>query len=531
VLVDEFQDTNAVQYRLVRALAAAERNLCAVGDDDQSIYRWRGADVRIIRGFRRDFPDATVVKLEQNYRSTGNIVAAALGVIEPAHTREPKLLWTAATAGDPVIVRAVENEREEAAFVVRSVRSEIARGVEANDIAVFYRVHAQSRVLEEAFRAANLPYQIIGGMKFFERAEVKDLLAYLRLIENPMSDADLLRVINVPARGIGTKTIERLGALASERNSCIWDTLEIANTPDSRLGSAARNSLLGFRKLLDELRAQAATIAPHELCGRIIEQTGYADTLRDKDTAESDARLGNLGELVGSIAEYEALASQSGETPTLGSYLERVSLVTATDTLKDVPAVSLMTVHSAKGLEFTSVLVTGMEEDVFPYRGVEADSPEELDEERRLAYVALTRARHRLFITHAGIRTLFGTTRYLAPSRFLADLPEEVVELEGYRPSSRLARRSYGSADDSPRAFRRPRLAPGERFVDTSAFDDQPSDDASGIEMRPGDRVRHRSFGMGVVERIEQNAHEPTIVARFPGRGSVRIRAAYLARG
>jgi DNA helicase-2/ATP-dependent DNA helicase PcrA len=535
VLVDEFQDTNAVQYRLVRALAARDRNLCVVGDDDQSIYRWRGADVRIIRGFRRDFPDATVVKLEQNYRSTGNIVSAALAVIEPAHTRELKRLWTSAAAGEPVVVRSLDDERAEAAFVMRSVRTELARGVEANDIAVFYRVHAQSRVLEEALRAANIPYQIIGGMKFFERAEVKDLLAYLRLVQNPHSDADLLRVINVPARGLGDKTIDRLSALASDRRISLWDAIEPLLSPHGGLGSAVRGRLSAFVELVSGLREQAQTIAPHVLAGRILEETGYADWLRRQDTAESDARFGNLRELVGSISEYETSLAAEGEAPTLSDYLERVSLVSAIDTMKDIPAVSLMTVHAAKGLEFTTVLLTGMEEDVFPYRGVESDSPEELDEERRLAYVALTRARHRLFISYVGSRTLFGTTRYLGPSRFLLDLPSEGIVHEGSarldRSRNQFGRRrnDYGGVGNgfAGRALRRPRLEPGQRMVDRDAFDDI-SPDSSPSGVRPGDRVRHRSFGEGVVESVELSGPVPTVVASFPGLGTRRIKATFL---
>ncbi|HEY2736541.1 MAG TPA: UvrD-helicase domain-containing protein, partial [Polyangiales bacterium] len=289
VLVDEFQDTNLIQYRLIRALSAKRKNLCVVGDDDQSIYRWRGADVRLIRSFRRDFPDATVIKLEQNYRSTGNIVKAALGVIEPAYEREPKKLWTAQEPGETVRVRLVKDEREEASFVVRTIKSEIARGVPADQMAVFYRVHAQSRTLEEAFRAANMPYQIIGGMKFFERAEVKDLLAYLRLILNPMSDTDLVRVINVPARGIGTETVEHLLDVASENSISAYDAIDTV-VREQELGSAARKKLGAFKALIEGLREEAKEMSPHTLAGRVLEVTGYREVLEKDDTAESDAR-------------------------------------------------------------------------------------------------------------------------------------------------------------------------------------------------------------------------------------------------
>jgi DNA helicase-2/ATP-dependent DNA helicase PcrA len=518
VVVDEFQDTNSTQYRLIRALVSRHRNLCVVGDDDQSIYRWRGADVRIIRGFLHDFPDASVVKLEQNYRSTRNIVAAALAVIQPAREREPKELWTAAESGEAIVVRQLDTEREEADFVARTVRSEIARGVGARQCAVFYRVHAQSRVLEEAFRAANLPYQIVGGMRFFERAEVKDLLAYLRLIDNPRSDADLLRIVNVPGRGIGDKSIERLLDVAAERAVSCWRAIELVVEDGELLPAAATKKLAAFRELVEELRCDASDLRPDELAEQVLQRTGYRALLENADNAESDARLGNLSELVGSIAQYAQSAVDADQKPALAEYLERVSLVTSVDTLTDAPAVSLMTVHAAKGLEFSTVLLTGMEEAVFPYRGLEGDEPEELDEERRLAYVALTRARERLFITHTRARMLFGKTRYLEPSRFLDDLPEEVVRREGWvRPRWSGTRVGLGSG---------PRLRPGERIVERD-FQDEIPDSEPGRTFGPGDRVMHKSFGEGIVERVEHGA-ALTVVARF-GDGTRRVRASYLA--
>ncbi|HOU90136.1 MAG TPA: UvrD-helicase domain-containing protein [Polyangiaceae bacterium] len=530
VLVDEFQDTNLVQYRLVRALAAATQNLCVVGDDDQSIYGWRGADVRLIRGFQRDFPGATVVKLEQNYRSTGHIVAAALGVIEPSPTREPKRLWTAADLGDRVRVVAARDERDEAAFVVRTIQDELRRGTDPRDVAVFYRVHAQSRVLEEALRGERIPYQVVGGMKFFERAEVKDLIAYLRLVDNPRSDADLGRVINVPARGIGDKTVQRLFALATARGSSAWDAIEPL-LRDGALGTAAKARLVAFRALIEELRRAAESCAPDDLAELVLERSGYRAALGEADTAESDARLENLAELVGSIAEYVAEAGDTGEPATLGGYLERVSLVTAVDGLKDVPSVSLMTVHAAKGLEFVSVVLTGMEEEVFPYRGLDGDHPEELEEERRLAYVAVTRARERLAIVHAAVRTLFGDSRFLEPSRFLADLPPAAIVHERTAASAPPPRpRGVGggrAAWPAPVAVppAPPRVAPGERVVDTAFFDDVSSTEAS--EIRPGLRVRHRRFGEGVVEGVE-GGPQPVVVARFAGFGVRKIRADFL---
>lgn len=544
VLVDEFQDTNLMQYRLVRALSANTRNLCVVGDDDQAIYRWRGADVRLIRSFERDFSDAHVVKLEQNYRSTNNIVQAALGVIQNATERVEKKLWTDAPPGDPVRVRLLADEREEASFVARSIHAELARGVPADEIAVFYRVHAQSRALEEALRAANLPYQVIGGMKFFERAEVKDLVAYLRLVVNPRSDADLLRVINVPARGIGDKTVEKLLTFAAENSTSLYETLEFAKSTD--LPGAAKKKLGAFKELIDELASASKSMSPSELASLVLERSGYRKMLKDADDAESDARLGNLEELVGSIADYEEQAEESGEPVTLEGYLERITLVSAADSIENTPKVSLMTVHTAKGLEYRTVFLTGMEEEIFPYRGVSGHDPEELDEERRLAYVAITRARQRLYITYVGARTLFGQTRWLSPSRFLADIPEEVVVHEGARraaPSSYSsysfedaygAHSTYGPRGGSTRrpsfeggydrrsAERKPALKAGTRIVERDGAGDH-----EGRVLHPGDRVRHKTFGRGIVERVEYG-HRPIIVAHFGEYGTKSIRADFL---
>lgn len=527
VLVDEFQDTNTTQYRLVRALSARTRNLCVVGDDDQSIYRWRGADVRLIRNFRTDFSDACIVKLEQNYRSSANIVRGALGVIEPSDERIPKALWTAAEAGDKIQIRAVRDERDEAAVVAGIVGQLIASGTNPTEIAVFYRVHAQSRVLEEAFRSDRIPYQIIGGMKFFERAEVKDILCYLRIIENPRSDADLMRIINVPVRGIGAKTVDKLLQTATMRGSSAFDAIEPLGK-EPALGSGPKRRLKAFHELIEQLRDSRGALSPRLLGEQILERTGYRDMLRKQDTAESDARLENIEELLGSLTEFEYDAEQAGEAITLGGYLERVSLVSAVDTMRDVPSVALMTVHAAKGLEFDTVMLTGMEDEIFPYRGVDGRRPDELEEERRLAYVAITRARRRLVITHAGARTLFGQTRYLAPSRFLHDLPPDAVEHLGVPGGGA----SAFSRADSEERWAPPTPAamkPGERFVDREISDHSASDEP-GTVVRPGDYVLHKRFGKGVVERVELGV-APSIVARFPGFGVRKVLAQYLSPG
>ena len=426
VLVDEFQDVNRVQYRLVRGFTEKTHNLFVVGDDDQSIYRWRGADVQIVRNFRHDHPGASIVKLEQNYRSTANVVAAALGVIRVARDREPKELWTANQAGEKIPIVFCVSERDEAAYVAERIREAMEAGTPANEIAVFYRIHAQSRVLEEVLRSERLPYQIIGGMRFFERAEVKDLVAYLRLLTNPDSDVDLVRIINVPSRKIGDTTVEKLAAFARERGSSMFAAIEDFIQSEG-LTAQPKKALARFLALMKDLSSSAATAAPAELAERVVEESGYRDMLSRLDSDEGEAKLQNLAELIGSIGEFEEEALAQGAVPNLEGFLERVALTAAQDELKDVPRVCLMTVHAAKGLEFDLVLLTGMEEDIFPWRSQDNERPGDVEEERRLAYVAITRAKKHLFVLHAERRMIFANTRYNQPSRFLGDIPREVM--------------------------------------------------------------------------------------------------------
>jgi DNA helicase-2/ATP-dependent DNA helicase PcrA len=555
VLVDEFQDTNATQYRFLRELVMTHGNLCVVGDDDQSIYRWRGADIRNIRHFRKDYPDATVVKLEQNYRSSSRIVAAALGVISRSSEREPKELWTANEPGELVHVVAARDERDEAAFVVEAIRRARAGGTDLREIAVFYRIHAQSRVLEEAMRAANLPYQIIGGTKFYERAEIKDVIAYLRILLNPRSDVDLLRVINVPARGIGQTTVDRLTAWATIRDTSIFQALEHLDDIGD-LGAAARKKLASFRELLEKLKA-AETLAPSQIVDRVLAETGYIEALEKEDSAESDARIENLRELASSMRDYEAEAEASGESPNLAGFLERVTLVSDADAVdaapdatapRDTGRVVLMTVHGAKGLEFEHVLLTGMEEQMFPYKGLDPGESDELEEERRLAYVAITRARKYLFMTHTQMRQIFGTTRWNRPSRFLGELPAGIAEhVATGAMAGEMRFDRYVDRDAQVRApegpWRHPQATrdgararaslvgrgtpePGGRYVDHDFFDDQ-VDHVTDMPLRRGARVRHERFGDGEVLKIV-SVGEPAVVAFFPGWGEKKILARFL---
>ncbi|MCB9619485.1 MAG: UvrD-helicase domain-containing protein [Sandaracinus sp.] len=358
-LVDEFQDTNHAQLRLVRALASVHRNLVVVGDDDQSIYRWRGADRRNILDFRGAYPDARVVKLEQNYRSTQRILRVAHSVISKNHDREPKELWTENPEGDKVLVVRCEDERDEARMVVRGVQELQNKGASLAEVAVFYRTHAQSRVLEEGLRQANLPYRIVGGVRFYDRAEVKDLLAYLRVIQNPGDDISLMRIVNVPARGIGKTTLTRLLEDAARTGSSVWDAI------DENAGSGPARKLAQFKEMMERLRSSAKTLPLEDLPGMVLDESGYLEMLRADDSPEADARRENLQELVGSIQQF----AEEHDEPTLASFLEDVTLASVADEQSDGAKVTLMTVHAAKGLEFDTVMVTGLEERMFPMRG------------------------------------------------------------------------------------------------------------------------------------------------------------------
>ncbi|UQA55379.1 ATP-dependent helicase [Polyangium aurulentum] len=537
VLVDEFQDVNQVQYRLVRALAAS-RNLCVVGDDDQSIYRWRGADVRIVRNFRHDFPDAQVIKLEQNYRSTKNVVSAALGVIKPAKDREPKELWTARDAGAPVTVVAAQNEHDEAAWVAERIHELNARGVPLGEVAIFYRVHAQSRVLEEVLRADRIPYQIIGGMRFFERAEVKDLLSYLRIIDNPRSDVDLERIINVPARKIGQATVDRLMATANALEVSLYDAIQPL-AQGSALATGAKKCVLAFRELIEGLREKAKTAAPSEVAEEVLARSGYARMLDEDDSAESDARKQNLQELIGSILDYEAEAAAAGQVGTLSGYLERVTLSSDIDAMEDAPRVSMMTVHAAKGLEFDTVFITGMEDEIFPFKGPDPKRNEDIEEERRLAYVAVTRARERLYVTHAARRMIFGNTRFGMPSRFLADFPSGAVQAS-MTPAAASEMQWRGSSREEPSRARGPwthpmdggssrrpmapppTRSPGERYVER-----EPVDVPGEGGLARGARVMHEKFGVGVIMEVDAG-DDPIATVKFSGWGVKRIKARFL---
>src|SRR5690554_4547481 len=521
ILVDEFQDTNHAQLRLVRALAARHRNIVVVGDDDQSIYAWRGADRRNILDFRQYFEEAESIKLERNYRSSARILRAANAIIEKASDREPKRLFTEREDGPKIIIAQAMDERDEAALIVRSVQELRAAGTALSEIAIFYRVHAQSRTIEEALTRASLPYRIVGGLRFYERAEIKDILAYLRIVTNPADDVSLLRIINKPTRGIGRTTLDRLIAIAARRGLSIRDALAVSI--EERLFSAGPHKRLAeFVELMSGLMAESEELGLGAFTRHLLERTGYRAMLEAEDTVEADARLENLGELLSSMEIYE----RESESPSIAEYLENVTLDVSLEEDEDEERLTLMTVHAAKGLEFPVVFVTGLEEEGFPFKGLEVwDDPDELEEERRLAYVAITRAEERLILTWAHSRTIFGQTKMRVPSRFLSELPrEDVVEVGGGSGAGRAAPRRSQRQYGGQYARQNPAQEPVDRSYDDFDGVDLPGDG----QIHPGMKVRHKKFGVGVIVNVDAG-FTPKATVDFPGAGRKTVLLSFLA--
>jgi DNA helicase-2/ATP-dependent DNA helicase PcrA len=524
VLVDEFQDTNPVQYRLVRHFAKASGNLCVVGDDDQSIYRWRGAEPRNLLEFDHDFPDARVVKLEQNYRSTSTILQAANAVIAKNRHRHQKKLWTSRAGGESILLEETWDERAEAEFIAQGILG--LRGAEGRgegDFAVLYRTHAQSRALEEAFRARRIPYRIVGGVSFFQRREIKDITEYLRLLANPRADSAFERVVNVPARGVGDTTVDKLRALAQEKGVPLLEAARLAADGGGEVAAAARKKLDAFLALVAELTKLVETGGPvANLVAQVIERTEYRLRLEIEDSPESRDRVRNLGELVAAAAAYDA---ESGEGASLSGFTERIALTGGADE-KDGRGemATLMTIHAAKGLEFPIVFLAGLEEGIFPNLR-DGEDEADLEEERRLAYVAITRAEERLVITYAQTRRAYDGIRRNAPSRFLADLPPETLAVRMKRTPS------------VPQSFRRPERprAPDEE-VHHVPDDDEPvyyvedtPDEDDPIFPR-GATVRHKIYGVGTIEDGSGRGPDRKLVVAFPTHGKKTIIARFVER-
>jgi DNA helicase-2/ATP-dependent DNA helicase PcrA len=529
ILVDEYQDTNPVQYRLVRLLAGERRNLCVVGDDDQSIYRWRGADIRNILDFEQDFPGVKVVKLEQNYRSTRTILTAAGRVVARNRGRKAKTLWTENPEGERIVYRRLEDEREEARYVCREVERHVRRGTSVSDVAVFYRTNAQSRVLEDALVADAIPYRMVGGLRFYERMEIKDILAYLKVLDNPADEVALKRIINTPARGIGFATIDRISELAASRGIVFYDALKLATTSGT-LGTGPRAKVAAFADMMERFRSQAQSRPLVELAETVIRETGYSARLTDERTDEARERLENLQELVNALSEFEATSSEKG----LSAFLEQVALVSDLERNDEGrEAATLMTLHAAKGLEFPVVFVVGMEERVFPH--VRAlDDPEQMEEERRLCYVGMTRARQHLTLTNARRRRLFGQEQYNLPSRFLDDIPKELVDL-GDEPAMSL-RREWGAVTVSPESRSAPaghQTAPVHNLSSLFGNGDEAPQLPGEVEVIPDDeatdqlwlgmKVRHARFGVGTIRKIEGQGENQKVIVWFASAGPKKL--------
>src|SRR5918992_1399655 len=493
VLVDEYQDTNRAQYRWLQLLTEEHRNLCVVGDDDQSVYAFRGADIRNILEFERTFPDAEVVKLEQNYRSTQTILNASNGVISNNRQRKDKFLWSELGDGDPVHVRELEDEHAEARFVVSEIERLVDEGASRDEIAVFYRTNAQSRVLEDMLVRYGVGYQVIGGTRFYERAEIKDALAYLTLLVNPSDTVAFSRIVNSPRRGIGATSQGRLVGYANTIGEPIW---EVAAEPESvpGLAPAAIKAVGRFMSVMERLRERAEGGAGvGDLLAETLEETGYTEALQAERTIEAQGRLENLEELVGVAREYDATA----EEPSVEEFLQQLALFSEQDNLRDDEGiVTLMTLHNAKGLEFGIVFIIGLEDGVFPHmRSIESG---DLEEERRLAYVGITRAKRQLYLTHARTRLLFGNRDWNLRSRFVDEIPVEFTDRDEDEPTGPAAAATWGGGAAAPE--------PGGGGGGRASF-------------ALGDDVIHAQFGEGVVVGVEPGG---LVVVRFASDRSER---------
>ncbi len=501
--VDEYQDTNHAQYRLVRLLADKRKNVCVVGDSDQSIYSWRGADIRNFLQFERDYPDAKVIRLEQNYRSTKTILHIANHVIRNNTERKEKTLWTENPIGDKATLFQASDEKVEARYIVEQIQKHVADGASYGDFAVLYRTNAQSRVIEEALLQQGIPYRIYGGLKFYERKEIKDILAYLRLLVNPHDDVSLERVINVPKRGIGAGTVEKLQALANQYGLSLFQAMERAG--EAGVSGRTLTSISGFVQMLDNLIKMKEFLNLTELTEQILERTGYIDALRLEKSLEAEARIENLQEFLSVTREFDA-RWEPGEEDELSMFLAEVALVADTDMNGGKPEalskneeqqVVLMTLHSAKGLEFPIVFLPGFEEGLFPHSR-SLDSPAAMEEERRLCYVGITRAKRKLYVTTCTARTIFGQFRQSVPSRFLSEMPGEYIERV------------------DPLSRPRPLWTPRPESSGRSTLSMPPSFGADlTVEYNAGDKVEHRKWGIGTIVQRQGDGEDMELTIAF----------------
>ena len=515
IMVDEYQDTNTVQFKLISILARKYRNLCVVGDDDQSIYKFRGANIRNILDFEKVFPDAYVIKLEQNYRSTETILNAANAVISNNRGRKAKRLWTENGEGDKIRFAQLEDAYEEANFVARDIQKHVEEGMRCyGDHAVLYRTNAQSRTFEESFIARNIPYKIVGGVNFYARREIKDLLAYLKTIDNGRDDLAVRRIINVPKRGIGLTTINRVQMSASERGVGFYEALRTADMI-SGIGRAA-SKLESFMALMEHFKEQAKTMSISDLMQLVLDMTGYEEELKNEGQIEYEQRKENIDELLSKIATYEESCE---DRPTLSGFLEEVALVADIDSLEEgSDYVVLMTLHSAKGLEFSEVYLTGLEDGVFPsYMTITADDPMEIEEERRLCYVGITRAQENLTLSCARRRMLHGETQYNNMSRFMREVPMDLLA-PGQRPEKEKPNIPKNETYFQARQTFRTKPFQFEKTNPVKSFG---INAGATLEYEVGDRVRSMRYGEGLVTAITEGGRDYEITVEFDS-GNVR---------
>ncbi len=522
--VDEYQDTNKAQYMLVKLLAQRFQNLCVVGDSDQSIYRWRGADITNILSFEKDYPRASVILLEQNYRSTKKILLAANMVIQNNMNRKPKNLWTENAEGNKIMYYRADSEHGEAQFVIGKIQELLRQGRKLSDIAILYRTNAQSRVIEESFLKSNIDYLIVGGTKFYDRKEIKDILAYLRLISNPDDDISLQRIINVPKRAIGTTSIEKIVNFATMHDLSMFQALETIEMIG--LSPKAEKAAAEFRTLISHYTQQQEYLSVTELVEEILDKTGYRDMLKAEKSLESESRLENIEEFLSVTKSFEA----SSEDKNLVAFLTDLALVADIDRLDDdgkqkTDVVTLMTLHSAKGLEFPVVFLIGMEEGVFPHsRSLMEEN--EMEEERRLAYVGITRAEEELFITNAQMRTLFGRTNMNQESRFIKEIPDELIE--DAVPRGRTLAPASG-ARPTPANGARPTPIRGGRTgaasIPARGAVTRPAAVASGgegLDWKVGDKAQHGKWGTGTIVSVKGSGEGTELDIAFPSPTGIK---------
>lgn len=521
IMVDEYQDTNTVQFRLVSLLAGKYRNLCVVGDDDQSIYKFRGANIRNILDFEKEFSDAKVIKLEQNYRSVGNVLEVANSVIRNNKGRKEKTLWTDNEKGEKIRLRQFDTAYDEAQFIAEDIKDETAQGANYSDHAVLYRTNAQSRLLEEKFVAMNIPYKIVGGINFYSRREIKDVLSYLKTIDNGKDDLAVRRIINVPKRGIGLTTINRIQESAAARGIGFYDAL---SAPDLIPGIGRSASKLdSFAALIEYFKGRSEESGVTDLLTEVIEKTGYTESLEADDPEELEARVQNIDELVSKAAVYEESCSDRGERPTLSGFLEEVALVADIDSVaEDRDYVILMTLHSAKGLEFPHVYLAGMEDGLFPsYMSISGDDPEELEEERRLCYVGVTRAEEKLTLTCARMRLVRGERQYNSMSRFIKEMPSALIDTGkregGFSQNVSLGEKRTYSSEVS--GYKRSAYAQKPAFAAIQKGSGLMAKKSEGLSYGVGDRVRNVKFGDGTVTEIKEGGRDYEVTVQFDTAG------------